>query len=106
MWTVGILSRIARARGRLGLGGAGPLALRPAGDVPLRAAGDRECARRDVTAYDAAGARGGSVAHRHRRDEGVVARRPGVRADRGAMLLDPVVVGEDRAGADVRALAD
>ena len=41
-----------------------------------------------------------------RRDERVVGAGLGVPADRGAVLLDAVVVGEDRAGADVGALAD
>ena len=43
-------------RGRLGLGGAGPLRCGPALDVALRAARDGQRARRHVAAYDGAGA--------------------------------------------------
>src|SRR6476661_5509050 len=85
---------------------AGPLRLRPVLEVALRAAGDGERPRGHVAAYDGAAGRAGAVADRDRRDEGVVG--PGLRvpADRRAALGDSVVVGEDRAGADVGALAD
>ena len=61
---------------------------------------------RHVLADHAAGARARAVPDVHRGDEGVVARRTRVPADDGAVLLDAVVVGEHRAGADVAPLAD
>ena len=48
----------------------------------------------------------GAVADRHRRDQAVVAAHADVVADRGAVLVRPVVVDDDRARADVAALAD
>src|SRR4051794_37018730 len=79
---------------------------RPALDVALRAAAHRERARWDVTAYDGAATGAGAVADGHRRDEGVVGAGLRLPADHRAVLLDAVVVGEDRPGADVGALAD
>ena len=98
--------RRSTAVGRLGLRRAGPLALRPAGEVALRPARDRQRARRDVAAYDGPATGRGAVADLDRRDEGVVGAGAGVTADAGAVLGDPVVVGEDRARPDVGLLAD
>src|SRR5690606_31134216 len=70
------------------------------------AAADREGAGRHVATYDGAGAGARAVADLDRGDEGVVGGGLGVPADLGPVLLDPVVVGEDGARADVGALAD
>src|SRR5207342_1155535 len=50
--------------------------------------------------------RSGAVADLHGRHEGAVSAGLRVPSDHGAVLLLAVVVGEDRAGADVGALAD
>src|SRR5512145_2765273 len=86
--------------------GAGTLAEHPLLDVTLRPGGHRERAWRHVTAHDRPATGHGAVADAHRRDERVVGPGPGMPPDRRTVLVHPVVVGEDRARADVRALAD
>ena len=94
-----------RSRG-LGLRRAGPLRLRPALEVALRGAADGQRAGRHVAAYDGAAGGARAVADLDRCDEGVVGAGLGVAPDDGAVLGHAVVVGEDRAGPDVGALAD
>src|SRR5262249_6877197 len=61
---------------------------------------------RDVLGDDGAGAGVRLVAHLDRGDEDRVGRDPGVLPHLRAVLLPPVVVGGDRPGADVGAIAD
>src|SRR4051794_41535773 len=94
----------ADATGRpLGLAAA-VCALRIALDVALPLAGHAESARRHVVGDHRAGGGVGVVAHADRCDEGRVDRDADVAPDRRAVLRPPVVVGGDRAGADVGAL--
>ena len=86
--------------------GAGAPALRPACEIALRAARDRQCPWRHVAPDHGAAAGRGTVADVDRGHEGVVGAGAGQPADAGAVLGDPVVVGEDRAGADVGPVAD
>src|SRR5690606_12681686 len=67
---------------------------------------DRQRAGRHVAADHGARAGAGPVTDLDRGDEGVVGGGLGVSADPGAVLRHAVVVGEDRARADVGALAD
>src|SRR5690606_32292162 len=83
-----------------------PAALDPSLDVALTGPRDRHGARRDVLDDHRARGRVGAVAHLHGRDDHVVAADPHVRADHAAVLVDAVVVHEDRARADVGSLAD
>ena len=71
-----------------------------------RERGRRRARRRHVLANHRAGRRIGVVAHRHRRHERRVDTHLHARADCGPVLAVAVVVGRDRAGAQVRALAD
>ena len=85
---------------------AGAAALDPPVDVALPAAGDRDLAGVDVAVH---GGTGGDV-RAGRNGDGCDEHRVGadeaVGADVRHMLVDAVVVGEDRARADVRALTD
>src|ERR1035437_1676326 len=94
-------------RGRLGLPGLALLA--PVGvplDVGLARASDPQRARGNVLADHVTGARVGVVADAHRGNECGVDADLDPGADRGAVLAVAVVVGGDRAGADVRRLTD
>ena len=75
-------------------------------EVALGRGGHRERARRHVLADHRAAAGHGTVPDPDRRHEGVVGAGLGALADDRAVLLLPVVVGEDRARADVGALTD
>ena len=75
-------------------------------DVRLALAGDPERAGRHVLRDRRVRRREGVVAERHRRDERRVDARVHAIADRRAVLVDAVVVGGDRRGAEVRVLAD
>ena len=99
----------ARLRGRAGCrrgrgARAGPG--HPAVDVALAPTGDGDLAGVDVTGEGAAGRDVGAVGDVDRRHEHGVGADERVLADRRVVLGDAVVVGEDRARADVGALAD
>ena len=78
----------------------------PSFHVPLRDSVHAQRSGRDVLAHGGAGAGRGAVTDRDRGDEHVVRAHAHVAADGGAVLVHPVVVRHDRAGADVGALAD
>src|SRR5690349_14333690 len=105
--TGGLLCRVVLRRAG-GTGGCGVRTFvgHPPLNVPLCTSADGQRPRWYVLADRRAGSRERSVANGDGRDERVVGAGLGVLADRGAVLVDAVVVGEDRAGADVGALAD
>src|SRR3954454_8826904 len=81
-------------------------ALRIIRDVRLPRAGDAERVGRDVLGDDATRSRVGAIPDFHGGHEGRVDGGLHVGSDRRAVLVLPVVVGGDVAGADVRVLAD
>src|ERR1700693_2614563 len=83
-----------------------PAANGPARDVLLGDAGQGEGVRGNVFRDGRAGADIGAVSHGHGRHELTVAADEGAATDRRAVLLFPVVVAGDDAGADVRVRAD
>src|SRR6478735_11828076 len=84
----------------------GPTSCDPAVDVALLCAGDRELAGLDVTDDRGAGRDVGSVGDGARSDDDRVAADEAVLPDGGVALRHTVVVGEDRARADVGPGAD
>ena len=106
----GLVDAVAAACG--GLGGRGGLGAGPRPGRPSRrccAGGPgrwRSAPGSTSLADDGAGPDVGAVADGDRRDEHGVASRRSCAGRRGVVLGDAVVVGEDRARADVGALAD
>src|SRR4029077_4663377 len=72
----------------------------------LARARDGQSARLDIVGDHAPGRNERAVADGHRRDQRGVHHRAHALADRGAVLVAPVVVGGDRAGAEVATGAD
>src|SRR4249919_1896135 len=75
-------------------------------DVLLTGTGDAEGVRGDVVGDYGASCGPRPISDRHGRDEDSVAGRADITADRGALLLLPIVVGGDVARSDVRVGAD
>src|SRR3990170_3503635 len=103
--------RQAHAGGRLfllrfGGGQLLPAGARPAGLVHLAAAGDGESTGRHVFGDGRAGGHVGAPADLDRRHQLRAAADENLVADDGGVLVDPVVIAGDGAGADVRLAAD
>src|SRR6478672_9740953 len=75
-------------------------------DVLLAGTGDAEGVRGDVVGDYGASCGPRPISDRHGRDEDSVAGRADITADRGSLLLLPIVVGGDVARSDVRVGAD
>ena len=78
----------------------------PAFDVALRCHVHCQGPGRNILSDDRSRSRIRSIADSNRSDEHVVRARARVSAHLGAVLVDAVVVGRNRAGANVGALAD